>query len=67
MYPLAQMEGVIAKLSKDYNVILFGGGDKEILILNQFETKHSNVTSVAGKLTLEEELALISNIDIMQV
>lgn len=65
MYPLAQMEGVIAKLSKDYNVILFGGGDKEILILNQFETKHSNVTSVAGKLTLEEELALISNIDIM--
>jgi ADP-heptose:LPS heptosyltransferase len=65
MYPLAKMEAVISQLSKNYNVILFGGGDKEIVVLNQFETKNKNVSSVAGKLTLEEELDLISNMDLM--
>ncbi|MDP5081685.1 MAG: glycosyltransferase family 9 protein, partial [Winogradskyella sp.] len=65
MYPLKQMEEVISILSKDYNVILFGGGDKEIEILNQFEAKYKNVCSVAGKLTLEDELDLISNVDVM--
>tara|TARA_R110002074_G_scaffold63152_5_gene151751 strand:+ start:1864 stop:2850 length:987 start_codon:yes stop_codon:yes gene_type:complete len=65
MYPLEQMEDIIAKLSKDYNVILFGGGDKEIKILNQFETNYSNVVSAAGILTLDEELVLISNLDLM--
>ncbi len=65
MYPLAQMEAVIFELSKNYNIILFGGGDKEIEVLNQFETKNENISSVAGKLTLEEELDLISNIDLM--
>jgi len=65
MYPLQRTEEVIAKLSKDYNIILFGGGKNETEILNQFETKYNNVTSVAGKLSLHEELALISNLDIM--
>jgi ADP-heptose:LPS heptosyltransferase len=65
MYPLKRMENVISTLSKDCNIILFGGGDKEIKILNQFETKNENVSSVAGKLTLDEELDLISNVDVM--
>ena len=65
MYPLEQMEDVISKLSKDYNIILFGGGTKEIEILNQFETKFNTIKSVAGKLNLEEELVLISNLDLM--
>lgn len=65
MYPLTQMETVISKLSKDNNIILFGGGNKEIEILNQFENQYNNVKSVAGKLNLEQELALISNLDLM--
>lgn len=65
MYPLDQMEDVIAELSKDYKIILFGGGDHEVAILNTFETTYKNVASVAGKLTLDEELALISNLDLM--
>ena len=65
MYPLDKMEQVIAKLSMDYNILLFGGGEKEIKILNAFDNKYSNVHSVAGKLNFEEELALISNLDIM--
>lgn len=65
MYPLAQMETVIEALSKEYNVVLFGGGAKEIELLNQFETNYNNVKSVAGKLNLEDELVLISNLDLM--
>jgi ADP-heptose:LPS heptosyltransferase len=65
MYPLDKMEDVISNLSIDYNIILFGGGAKEVTVLNGFETKFSNVYSVAGKLTLEEELELISNLDVM--
>ncbi len=65
MYPLEQMENVIAELSKTYNVVLFGGGQKEVEILNKLEAKYSDVNSVAGKLNFEEELALISNLDLM--
>lgn len=65
MYPLEQMENVIEGLSKNNNIILFGGGTKEIEILNQFEAKYENVKSVAGKLNLEAELILISNLNLM--
>ena len=65
MYPLEQMEEVIKELSENYNIILFGGGNKEIEILNQLETKYNTIKSVAGKLKLEEELVLISNLDLM--
>lgn len=65
MYPLASMKDVIKTLSKDYKVILFGGGKKEIDILKDFENTFENVVSVAGKLLLEEELDIISNLNIM--
>lgn len=65
MYPIGQMEVVISELSKEYNVILFGGGNKEIDVLNQLEIKYKNVKSVAGKLNLKDELAFISNLDLM--
>ncbi|MDO7172171.1 glycosyltransferase family 9 protein [Mariniflexile sp. AS56] len=65
MYPLDGMEGVIEALSKDYKVVLFGGGQKEIAILNELETSFGNVVSVAGKLSLDEELDLISNLEVM--
>ena len=64
-YPLENMEAVISELSKDYKVILFGGGKKEIEALNAFEAKYNNVISVAGKLNFENELALISNLKLM--
>ena len=65
MYPLSQMEEVIAELSKTNNIVLFGGGKQEVEILNQFESKFKNVKSTAGKLNLEDELVLISNLDVM--
>ena len=65
MYPLDLMERVIDKLSKSYRVILFGGGAKEVEILNGFQSSYKNVTNVAGKLTMDEEMDIISNLDLM--
>ncbi len=65
MYPLDLVKEVIDGLSRDYKVILFGGGTKEITILKDFEKNLENVISVAGKLSLDEELDVISNLEVM--
>ncbi len=64
-YPLELMEEVIAKLSKHNKIILFGGGQNEIEILNKVESKFQNVVNLAGKLSLNEELDVISNLSVM--
>ncbi|MBT8376434.1 MAG: glycosyltransferase family 9 protein [Bacteroidia bacterium] len=65
MYPLALMKEVIRDLVKDYKVLLFGGGNHEIELLSQIENEFNNAISVAGKLSLEEELQIISNLSLM--
>ncbi len=65
MYPLELMEQVIEVLSKTNKIILFGGGNEEIQKLNKLETKFKNVINVAGMLSLDEELDVISNLDLM--
>ncbi len=67
MYPLSLMAEVIRELDKTdkYRIFLFGGGKKEIELLKKLENPFANVTNVSGKLTFEEELALISNLDLM--
>lgn len=67
MYPLELMEKVIVHLdaSDKYRIFLFGGGKKEIEKLQKLEYSFQNVSSVAGKLSFEEELILISNLDLM--
>lgn len=67
MYPLSLMTEVIRELDKSdkYRIFLFGGGKKEIEQLKNLENPFTNVTNVAGKLTFEEELTLISNLDLM--
>ena len=67
MYPLDLMREVISKLDKtqQYNLLLFGGGSEEIEQLKTIESNFSSVTSIAGVLSFKEELALISNLDIM--
>ncbi|MGH1384918.1 glycosyltransferase family 9 protein [Kordia sp.] len=65
-YPIAQMQAVIEKLSeiKHYKIILFGGpADKKQLI--NWESKYDNVVNAAGLFSFEEELNLISNLDVM--
>jgi len=65
MYPLNQMQEVIQELSKFCNMLLFGGGPNEIEVLATYEQKFDNTVSVAGKISFNEELQLISNLDLM--
>jgi len=67
MYPLDLMREVISKLNKtqQYKILLFGGGKEETIKLQSMAADFSSVICVAGKLTFKEELALISNLDIM--
>jgi len=64
MYPLEQTEQVIQALSKDYTVLLFGGGKQESTLLGYFETA-PQIINLAGKLSLSQELDVISNLDLM--
>jgi ADP-heptose:LPS heptosyltransferase len=67
VYPLDLMQQVIDGLASnpDNKIFLFGGGNKEIEILNSFGYGKENVINVAGKLKLPQELDLISNLDVM--
>ena len=67
VYPLDLMQNVIDELAKNSNqkILLFGGGANEIQKLNQFKNKKNNVIVVAGKLVFQEEIQLISNLDLM--
>lgn len=65
MYPLDLLEKVIESLSKQHKILFFGGGNREIQILNSLDSKYDNVINLAGKLTLNEELDVISNLDVM--
>jgi ADP-heptose:LPS heptosyltransferase len=67
VYPLDLMRVVIEKLSKIPNnkILLFGGGTKEIEILDSFSNNRNNVINIAGKIKLKQELELISKLDVM--
>lgn len=67
VYPLDLMQKVVDDLAKNqtYKIFLFGGGKKEIAQLNILATTKENTVVVAGKLSFEQELQLISNLDIM--
>jgi ADP-heptose:LPS heptosyltransferase len=65
MYPLNLMKEVIATLSKAHKILLFGGGQQEIDRLNNIEHEFENVINLAGKLSLSEELDVISKLDVM--
>lgn len=67
MYPLHLMEKVLFELdaSNDYRILLFGGGKNELDQLSLWEGKFQNTINASEKLTFEEELQLISNLDVM--
>ena len=67
VYQKDLMQKVINELANNsnYTIFLFGGGTKEIELLKSFSKDKKNVVVVAGKLNLEEELQLISNLDVM--
>ncbi|OCB69753.1 ADP-heptose--LPS heptosyltransferase RfaF [Flavobacterium piscis] len=67
VYPQDLMQEVIAKLAENKNnkILLFGGGKKEIEILDSLSQPYENVINMAGKIKFQQELQLISNLDVM--
>ena len=67
VYPLDLMQEVIDKLAenKTHKILLFGGGKKEIELLDSLSKGKENVVVVAGQLKFQQELQLISNLDVM--
>ena len=67
VYPLDLMGKVIDQLAQNpgNKMLLFGGGKKEIETLEMLSKSHKNVISVAGKLKFNQEIQLISNLDVM--
>ncbi|UJH90223.1 glycosyltransferase family 9 protein [Antarcticibacterium sp. 1MA-6-2] len=67
VYPADLLEEVLKELNREAKtkIFLFGGGKAEEEKLELYATKFENVVSVAGKLKFEEELELISNLDVM--
>ena len=67
VYPLDLMQQVIDQLAltETHKILLFGGGKKEIELLNSLSKHKENVIVVAGQLKFQQELQLISNLDVM--
>lgn len=67
VYPEDLLKRVLEDLDKDggIKIFLFGGGKGEKEKLEKIASKYNNITSLAGRLTFEEELSLISNLDVM--
>lgn len=66
IYPLELMAEVIRDLSGKYeNIFIFGGGEEEKRYGDKMQAEFRNVTSVIGKMSLNSELDIISNLDIM--
>lgn len=66
IYPLQKMEEVISTLDKEnVKIFLFGGSPNEQEICRQWEQQYGNVISTVRVLNMQDELALISNLDVM--
>ena len=67
MYPLHLMQKVIQELNNTnkYKIFLFGGGTKEKELLEKWVNEGQECINIMGKLSFDEELALISNLDLM--
>jgi ADP-heptose:LPS heptosyltransferase len=67
IYPIECTEQIIARLTADADVFvfLFGNGEEEKAIFEEWSGKYPRTLTVAGRLKLAEELSLISHLDVM--
>ena len=66
IYPLDKMEQVVAELSQQMHVYLFGAGAEEKALMEEWERKYPNVESVVGRLVdMGEELRLMSRLRVV--
>ena len=66
VYPLEKMKVVIKCLNElDYEIFIFGGGAEEKTVAEGWSSEFKNVVNLIGNFNLTEELAIISNLDLM--
>ncbi len=66
IYPLERTEEVIKLLdAKNVKLFLFGGSLLEEEICQQWQQKYKSVTSLVRRLNMEQELKVISRLDVM--
>jgi len=66
-YPFAAIKKVISLLRLDprFSIYLFGGGAAEVAALRDCEKEFSGVVSIAGRFSMNDELAEIAKLDLM--
>lgn len=65
MLPLEKSFALAQELAQNHQVYFFGGGKKEVEILEKWQNEILNTQSLAGKLSLKEELQKISELEVM--
>lgn len=65
METIEELIRLLAKSNPKDRIFIFGGGAQEKEAAEKLEDKFNNSTSLVGRITLTEELDLISNLDIM--
>lgn len=66
VYPLNKMEEVISTLNAlGHEIFIFGGGKSEETIAENWAEKFTNTYNLIGKYNLTDELAIISNLEVM--
>lgn len=66
VFPLQKMEEVIKHLNtQEYTIYIFGGGETEKNIASQWANSYQHVINTVGVYNLEQELDIISHLDIM--
>jgi len=65
IYPLEKMKTVVEYFTKKegFRILLFGGGDSETKILEEWQENFPNVISLSGKFQLTEELQILNQSD----
>ena len=65
-YPAEKMQQVIKQLSvKGYRIFIFGGGEKEKTATEKLIIGIKNAESLIGRFKIEDELSVISQMDVM--
>lgn len=70
IYPINKMKKVVKTLGEEMaargeKVLLFGAGSKEELILHEWEKKYDGVECMAGKSTMDQEIAIMRGLRLM--
>ena len=66
-WPLDKVRALVKALdaTNQYEILLFGGGTKEQILLETLASSFENATSVVGNYSLEEEISLVKHLNIL--